>query len=73
MIDKELAKSLLSFVNDDFNMQSLKAYVNYRVEQLRDTLEQMDDQGARGGIVELKKLLSIREEVIANSKDRPKG
>lgn len=69
-LPKELARDILPLVNSDSN-DMLIQYVNYRIEQLHKELEnvQQDRLGyVQGSIAEIKKLLTLREQVQTDAK-----
>ena len=70
---QEVAKELLKVVNDKKTMDALEKYMNYRVEELHKLLEQQDKisdiNKAQGAIKELRRIKTLREEVIAKAKD----
>lgn len=67
-MDKILARKLLLFVNDHYNQESLAKYVENRLNtlylQLESTTESTKIYRIQGQIAEVKKLLTLREEVI---------
>ena len=68
---QEVAKELLKVVNDKKTMDALEKYMNYRVEELHKLLEQQDKisdiNKAQGAIKELRRIKTLREEVIAKA------
>ena len=67
----ENAKKLLSFVNIKKNMDSIDTYARMRISQMHKQLEQATDikdiQHAQGAIRELKRLTTLRDEVVADA------
>jgi hypothetical protein len=68
MIQKQLARDLLMLVNDVSTMSVLEKYVKFRIEKQRDVLEQSENPQARGALIELRRFLKLRDEVIQDSK-----
>jgi hypothetical protein len=70
MLDKQLARGLLPLVNT-FN-DDLAAYAEYRITKLHLELENCSDFNRslqiQGQIRELRRLISLREEVIQDAK-----
>jgi|TARA_A100001388_G_scaffold47414_1_gene31337 hypothetical protein len=70
---QEVAKELLKVVNDKKTMDALEKYMNYRVEELHKLLEQQDKisdiNKAQGAIKELRRIKTLREEVIAKARN----
>ena len=70
---QEVAKELLKVVNDKKIMDALEKYMNYRVEELHKLLEQQDKisdiNKAQGAIKELRRIKTLREEVIAKARN----
>lgn len=71
-MEKELARALLMMVNDHDKYESLQKYVAYRIEVLRNYLETTRDHEKvlemQGSISELRKLQTLREQVIEGAK-----
>ena len=69
---QEVAKELLKVVNDKKTMDALEKYMNYRVEELHKLLEQQDKisdiNKAQGAIKELRRIKTLREEVISRAR-----
>ena len=65
----DVARKLASFVNIKKNMDSLEIYMESRIEDMHKVLEQTEDirEGpmAPGAIRELKRLKTLRDEVLA--------
>ena len=70
---QEVAKELLKVVNDKKTMDALEKYMNYRVEELHKLLEQQDKisdiNKAQGAIKELRRIKTLREEVLAKARN----
>jgi hypothetical protein len=68
----DVARKLVSFVNIKKNMDSLEIYMESRIEDMHKVLEQTEDirevRMAQGAIRELKRLKTLRDEVLANGK-----
>ena len=68
---KELAKQMLPLVNTKKNTDILELYMNYRVNELHKLLEQHEDMyninKAQGAIQEIRRLKTLRDEVIAKA------
>lgn len=73
MMNKEIAKALLPIVNDNFTMETFDKYVVYRIYVLRASLETLADineiRKVQGAIQELKRMVSLRDEVLQELKD----
>lgn len=68
-MDKSLLEILLPFVNDPYTQQALTAYAEYRIALSHRELEaDGDPQKPRGQIKELRRLLTLRDEVNAEAK-----
>lgn len=67
-MDRDTARYLLLLVNDKEHMDRLQAYAAHRIEQHRNNLEKQKDRDrileAQGAIAELRRLASLRDEVI---------
>ena len=67
-MDKKFYRTLLLLVNDKETMDRVHAYVDARIEVLRDQLEtsQSEDRipALQGAIRELRRLKTLRDEVI---------
>tara|TARA_R100000458_G_C8168597_1_gene169952 strand:+ start:368 stop:589 length:222 start_codon:yes stop_codon:yes gene_type:complete len=70
---KEVAKKLLKLVNVKSTMDLLELYMNERIHVLHRQVEQLPDindiRQAQGSIKELRRLQTLRNEVIAGAKD----
>ena len=70
---KEVAKKLLKLVNVKSNTDLLELYMNERIHVLHKQIEQLPDindiRQAQGSIKELRRLQTLRNEVIAKAKD----
>ncbi len=68
IMDKQLYRSLLLLVNDNDTMDRVHAYVDARIEVLRDQLETTTSNdripALQGAIRELRRLKTLRDEVI---------
>ena len=68
---KEVAKQLLPIVNVKKNTDALDVYMEYRVAELHKLLEQHEDiyniNKAQGAIQEIRRLKTLRDEVIAKA------
>ena len=68
----EIARKLLSLVNVKKNMDCLEVYAEPRIASMHIVLEQAEDikdiYMAQGAIRELKRIKTLRDEVIANGK-----
>jgi hypothetical protein len=73
MLTREVAQDLAFFVNDLETMASLKRYAEARIQTLResvDTIVDMDTlRKTQGAINELRRLVSLREEVLGDLKN----
>lgn len=71
MLDKYLARSLIPVVNT--NNDALIEYANYRIDMLRHDLETLveinDILRIQGQIKEIRRLLTLRDEVLHDAKD----
>ena len=67
----EVAKKLLPLVSVKKNADILEAYMEYRVAELHKLLEQHEDtyniNKAQGAIQEIRRLKTLRDEVIAKA------
>jgi|TARA_R110000803_G_scaffold148179_1_gene213607 hypothetical protein len=67
----DVAKKLLPLVNVKKNTDALEIYMDYRIDELRKLLEQHEDiyniTKAQGAIQEIRRLKSLRDEVIARA------
>lgn len=66
-MDKEVARKFLPMVNDPDFFADLKLYAAYRIEIVRKELEVCElgqVQDLQGRIKELKKIVSLRDEII---------
>lgn len=74
MIDTHIARDLLPLVNDPEQLKSLLDYVEYRIKYMSRTLEVSTDLHeilrAQGAIKELRRFENLREEAIADSKNK---
>ena len=70
---KEVAKKLLKLVNVKSTTDLLELYMNVRIHVLHKQIEQLPDindiRQAQGSIKELRRLQTLRNEVIAGAKD----
>lgn len=70
---KEVAKKLLKLVNVKSNTDLLELYMEARINILHKQMEQLPDMNdvrqAQGAIKELRRLQTLRDEVIAGAKD----
>jgi len=70
---KEVAKKLLKLVNVKSNTDLLELYMEDRIYILHKQMEQLPDMNdvrqAQGAIKELRRLQTLRHEVIAGAKD----
>ena len=71
-MDKNLARELLPVVTDPDIMGVLSLYVFDRINKLHLQLESVEEyrevQRIQGQIKEIKRLLTLKEEVMANAK-----
>jgi hypothetical protein len=67
-MDKKFYRTLLLLVNDKDTMDRVHAYVDARIEVLRDQLETSQSEDRipvlQGAIRELRRLKTLRDEVI---------
>ena len=70
----DVARKLASFVNVKKNIDSLEIYMESRIEDLHKVLEQTEDvremHMAQGAIRELKRLKTLRDEVLASNEKK---
>tara|TARA_Y100000114_G_scaffold48791_1_gene44429 strand:- start:154 stop:375 length:222 start_codon:yes stop_codon:yes gene_type:complete len=70
---KEVAKKLLKLVNVKSNTDLLELYMNDRISIIHKQMEQAPDMQdinqMQGAIKELRRLQTLRDEVIAGAKD----
>ena len=70
----DVARKLASFVNIKKNMDSLEIYMESRIEDMHKVLEQTEDirevHMAQGAIRELKRLKTLRDEVLASNEKK---
>ena len=70
---KEVAKKLLKLVNVKSNTDLLELYMNDRISIIHKQMEQapnmQDVNQMQGAIKELRRLQTLRDEVIAGAKD----
>ena len=70
----DVARKLVSFVNVKKNMESLEIYMESRIEDMHKVLEQTEDvremHMAQGAIRELKRLKTLRDEVLASNEKK---
>ena len=70
---KEVAKKLLKLVNVKSNTDLLELYMNHRVSVLYKQMEKARDldelRQTQGAIKELRRLSTLRDEVITGAKD----
>ena len=68
---KEVAKQLLPIINVKKNTDALEVYMNHRIDELHKLLEQHEDMynitRAQGAIQEIRRLKTLRDEVIARA------
>ena len=71
-MDKQTYRDLLPLVNDKAAMELLELYARARIELRRDQLEQTIHpdrfKSTQGSIAELRRLLTLRDEVIEGAK-----
>ena len=71
-MNKKMYQSLLPLVNNKHAMELLKDYARARIEVRRDQLEQTIHpdrfKSTQGSIAELRRLLTLREEVTEGAK-----
>ena len=71
-MDKQQYRDLLPLVNDKAAMELLELYARARIELRRDQLEQTIHpdrfKSTQGSIAELRRLLTLRDEVIEGAK-----
>jgi len=71
-MDKQTYRDLLPLVNDKAAMELLELYARARIELRRDQLEQTLHpdrfKSTQGSIAELRRLLTLRDEVIEGAK-----
>ena len=67
-MDKQFYRTLLLLVNDKDTMDRVHAYVDARIEVLRDQLETTQNldrvNALQGALRELRRLKTLRDEVI---------
>ena len=67
-MDKQFYRTLLLLVNDKDTMDRVHAYVDARIEVLRDQLETSQSEDRipvlQGAIRELRRIKTLRDEVI---------
>jgi|TARA_A100001391_G_scaffold102766_1_gene68382 hypothetical protein len=70
----DVARKLVSFVNVKKNIDSLEIYMESRIENMHKVLEQTEDvremHMAQGAIRELKRLKTLRDEVLASNEKK---
>jgi hypothetical protein len=70
-MDKQFFRSLLPLVNDKDQYSSLKDYANARIWQMHTLLETTKDHSRileiQGAIGELKRIATLRDEVVKGS------
>lgn len=70
----DVARKLASFVNVKKNIDSLEIYMESRIEDMHKVLEQTEDvremHMAQGAIRELKRLKTLRDEVLASNEKK---
>ena len=68
---KETARKILPLVDSKKNSDLLELYMNHRIEELHKLLEQHEDMynitKAQGAIQEVRRLKTLRDEVIARA------
>lgn len=71
-MDKKLYRSLLPLVNDPDLYPLLQSYIEGRIEMHRNSLETLtnedDIRRTQGRVAELRRLQSMREEVLDKAK-----
>ena len=71
-MDKQTYQDLLTLVNDKAAMELLELYARARIELRRDQLEQTQQpdrfEFTQGSLAELRRLLTLRDEVIEGAK-----
>lgn len=71
-MEPTLIAALMQMVNREDFKTAIEHYVSYRTEALRRTLETANDMNTvcrvQGQITELKRLLSLREQLLAETK-----
>jgi phage tail tape-measure protein len=69
---KEEYRDLLPLVNDHSQYGRMKSYAEYRINVLRGILENQKDPTKiyelQGAIAELRRVATLRDEVLTNSK-----
>jgi len=67
----EIAKKLLPLVNSKNNLDALEIYMESRITDMHRNMEQGDDMKAmyqaQGAIQELRRLRTLRDEVISKA------
>jgi acetolactate synthase regulatory subunit len=70
-MDKMQYRQMLPLVNEKDQMERLTAYVDDRIETMRDQLEKLADvdqvKTMQGAIRELRRFYTLRDEVIKGS------
>ena len=70
----DVARKLVSFVNVKKNIDSLEIYMESRIGDMHKVLEQTEDvremHMAQGAIRELKRLKTLRDEVLASNEKK---
>ena len=70
----DVDRKLVSFVNVKKNIDSLEIYMESRIEDMHKVLEQTEDvremHMAQGAIRELKRLKTLRDEVLASNEKK---
>jgi hypothetical protein len=70
---KETARKILPLVDSKKNSDLLELYMNHRIEELHKLLEQHEDMynitKAQGAIQEVRRLKTLRDEVIARAEN----
>ena len=71
-MDKQQYRDLLPLVNDKGVMELLEIYARTRIELRREQLEQTQEpdrfEFTQGSLAELRRLLTLRDEVIEGAK-----
>jgi hypothetical protein len=71
-MDKQFYRSLLFLVNDHDKYTMLQSYIDMRIKRLQQSLETVSDieeiRRTQGRIAELRRMQSLRDEVISEAK-----
>lgn len=69
-MDKNVAKLLLPLINDIYLMEMLSVYANSRIEHFHKQMESQEDvKASQGAIRELRRLDTLRDEVLGALKN----